>query len=1184
MRWAFWIDRGGTFTDCIGRHPTTGELSVAKVLSSDRAPLVGIRQLLGLDEDAPIPPCDVRMGTTVATNALLERKGVRTALVVTRGFGDLLEIGTQARPDLFALDIRKPELLYSRVVEVSARCAPDGRVLERPDGEALEAALAELRRDGFDSLAVVVIHAYKNPDLELEIGQTARAAGFGHVALSHECARELGMLSRGDTATIDAYLTPLLRSYLDTLQAELPGSSLRIMQSSGGLTEAARFRGPHAILSGPAGGVVGYARVAERTGFPRAIGFDMGGTSTDVSRYDGELDRCYEAEIAGVRVRAPMMSIHTVAAGGGSVCHFDGARMSVGPESTGAVPGPLCYGHPEARELAVTDVNLVLGRLQPDRFPFALDAERARAHLGGLAERMGRSTEEVAQGFFEIVTSNMAQAIRQVSVAHGYDVRDYALFVFGGAGGQHACALARSLGISTVLFHPLGGVLSAYGMGLADVAWHGAFDAGRPVLSDAALAELDPELERVEAIGRAVLVTEGFSDVEAAGSGGVRAVRRLDLRYRGTEATVTLELASAEELERAFHASYEARFGYSRPEATLEIVEARVEVLGLSLAETPSAPPRAEATVPAPLRFEVLWHEGTRHERVPVHDRESLPLGSRLVGPALVLDQTGTFVIDPGFELEVGAEVLVARDVRDASTSRSLPGAGASSDRPDPVRLEVMSNSFMSIAEQMGHVLERTSLSTNIRERLDFSCAVFDPDANLVANAPHIPVHLGAMGESVRAVVVAHPNLAPGDVFVTNDPSLGGSHLPDITVVTPIFTEDGKLAFFTASRGHHADVGGITPGSMPPFSGSLEEEGIVFRAQHVVRAGRFDREGVLRTLTAARYPARNPHDNVSDLEAQIAANRAGEELLFELVEQYGLEEVHRYMRFLYEHAAERVAGEIERIPDGEHTFSDALDDGTPIVVTLRVAGRRMVVDFTGTGPEQPSNLNAPRAVTVAAVLYFLRALLDSPIPLNQGCLAPVELVVPEASVLSPSPGRAVAGGNVETSQRIVDVLLGAAGRAAASQGTMNNLTFGNAGFGYYETIAGGAGAGPHFAGASAVHTHMTNTRITDPEVLESRFPVRLIEFSVRRGSGGDGLHRGGDGIVRELEALEPIDVAILSPRRTKAPFGLAGGDSGAPGRNLIDGLDVPACATAKLAPGERIRLETPGGGGFGAAR
>ncbi len=1181
MRWEFWIDRGGTFTDCIGRSPDTGVLRVAKVLSSDRAPLEGIRQILGVEPSAPIPPCDIRMGTTVATNALLERKGTPSGLIITRGFRDLLEIGTQARPELFNLNVHKPELLYDHVVELDARIGPDGSILSAPQDADVTEACAELRRRGLESVAIVVIHAYANPELELRIGRACEEAGFSHVALSHEVASELGMLARGDTASIDAYLTPLIRNYLEALHAELPGSSLRIMQSSGGLTDAARFRGPHAILSGPAGGVVGYARIAERRGFPKVIGFDMGGTSTDVSRYDGELDRVYETEVAGVRIVAPMMSIHTVAAGGGSVCGYDGYRLSVGPESTGASPGPLCYGSKDGTQIALTDVNLVLGRLQSDRFPFPLDEARSRRALEALAERLStpespRSAEQVAQGFFEIANTNMAEAIRQVSVSQGVDVRDYALFVFGGAGGQHACALADSLGMSTILFHPLAGVLSAYGMGLADVTFDGEHDGGRVPLTSGALEGLEEHFRNLERQGRDTLIADGLSDE------GLSVVRRVDLRYRGTEAPLTLQVSSAEELTERFHELHEARFGYRRPDAVIEIMQARVQVVGHSRAPAPEHTLASNAPVPEPLRHERLWYRDRFLDDVPVHHREALPRGAQLEGPLLLLDQTGTLVIEPGFHLEVGEEILVAR--RSEAAERPLAGAvgpGPIDAGPDPVLLEVMGNLFMSIAEQMGEVLRRTSLSTNIRERLDFSCAVFDRNGHLVANAPHIPVHLGAMGESVRAVVEAHPEMEPGDVFVTNAPALGGSHLPDITVVTPVHDERNELCFFTASRGHHADVGGLTPGSMPPFSESLDQEGVVFQALRIVSGGRFERDLVERALTEGPYPARNPADNLADLEAQIAANRMGQTLLLGLARSYGLELVHDYMGYLRAHAAAKVADEIEKLPDGDHTFGDCLDDGTPLQVTLRVQGRRMTIDFSGTGTQQPNNLNAPRAVTVAAVLYFLRSLISAPIPLNQGCLQPVELLIPEGSLLSPGSTRAVAGGNVETSQRIVDVLLGAAGRAAASQGTMNNLTFGNEHFGYYETLAGGVGAGDGYPGASGVHSHMTNTRITDPEVLESRFPVRLLEFSIRRGSGGDGQFPGGDGVCREIEMLQPTDVAILSGRRTTAPFGLRGGGSGAPGRNFIEGKPVPERVSARVRAGGTVRIETPGGGGFG---
>jgi 5-oxoprolinase (ATP-hydrolysing) len=1174
-RWEFWIDRGGTFTDCLGRDPESGEIRVEKVLSSDRAPLDGIRQILGLAADDPIPACDIRMGTTIATNALLERKGTACALVITRGFRDLLEIGTQARPRIFDLEIRKPDVLYREVLELSARADTEGRILERPDPDETRLALRGLRERGLRSVAIVLLHAYRAQSLEREIGALAREVGFEHVALSHEVAAEIGVLGRGDTTCVDAYLTPLIRDYVHTLEAELPGSSLRIMQSSGGLTDAQRFRGPNAILSGPAAGVVACAHVARELGIDRAIGFDMGGTSTDVSRFDGEFERVYETETAGVRIRAPMMAIHTVAAGGGSLCRYGGYRMTVGPESAGAVPGPLSYGHPDATELTVTDVNLALGRVLPDRFPFPLELERINGALDALvahlrAQGTVRTREEVAAGFFEIANANMAEAIRQVSVTRGYDVRDYALVVFGGAGGQHACALARRLGIRRIVFHPFAGVLSAYGMGLADVSWDGEADLGRRQLDPSLDTVLEPIFAELDARGRSVLEAEGLPPER------VRAHRRVDLRYRGTETPLTLLEVEGDRSAR-FADLHERRFGYARPGHPIEATVARVEVVGVHRPQSDPLIESAETSRPGPRTIR-LWSDGSFRADAPVFLREEFRPGERLRGPALVLEATGTIVVDVGFELEMdecGRISLFDRAGRAARTDVDTA--------VDPVQLEIFNNLFMSIAEQMGTVLQRTSLSTNIRERLDFSCAIFEGRGGLVANAPHIPVHLGAMGESVRAILEAHPDPEPGDVFVTNDPAAGGSHLPDITVVTPVHTRDGALHFFSASRGHHADIGGITPGSMPPFSRVLEEEGVVLRGLRIVRAGRLDEELILGELCGGAYPARSPRDNLADLEAQIAANNTGVRLLGEMTDRYGIETVLAYMQHVQDNAAAKVASEIAKLPDGEHRFEDALDDGTQICVSLLVSGDRMEVDFSGTGPEVEGNLNAPRAVTVAAVIYVLRALVGEEIPLNSGCLRPVTIRIPEGSVLAPRPDRAVCGGNVETSQRIVDVLLGALGKLAACQGTMNNLTFGNVDFGYYETIGGGAGAGERFDAASGVHTHMTNTRITDPEVLEARFPVRLREFSLRAGSGGRGQRQGGDGLVREIEFLQPMRVSILSERRERAPFGLRGGGSGARGRNLHNGEEIPGKCSRDVEAGDTIRIETPGGGAFGAA-
>ena len=1182
-RWSFWIDRGGTFTDCVGREPD-GKLHVAKVLSSDRAPLVGIRSILGLGPNEPIPPVDVRMGTTVATNALLERKGVRCALVTTRGFGDLLEIGTQSRPDLFALDVVKPSPLYAEVLEIDARAAPDGTVVAEPDPNALEAAFARLL-DRVDSVAVVVMHAYAAPELERRVGELARRAGFTDVSLSHELAAELGMLARGDTAVVDAYLTPLLRDYLDGLARELPGSTLRLMQSSGSLVDAARFRGPAAVLSGPAGGVVAVERLVQACALGEAIGFDMGGTSTDVCRVSSAegSELSYETETAGVRIRAPMLVIHTVAAGGGSICRFDGQRFVVGPESAGAEPGPLCYGREEATELTVTDVNLALGRVVGDRFPFPLDVSRVRAALEGVAREAGleRTAVQVAAGFFEVANQHMAEAIKTISVARGHDVRKHTLVLFGGAAGQHGCAIARRLGMRRALVHPLAGVLSAFGMGAAELGWHGERDVGRVALDDASAAACRPVLDALADDGRRALAEQG------AAPASVRVQHRLELRYRGTETGIAVDYADARSMREAFEAVHQARFGYQRPRHVVEVVNARVHVTGgeRALAEAVVGP----EDEPVALRRSTLWlappgmPEQVAAHDVPVFERASLGAGGRVEGPALVLDDTGCVVVEPDFSLTLddrGRAWLERRgdDVSDA-------GAEGSAER-DPVRLELFFNRFMSIAEQMGEVLRRTSLSTNIRERLDFSCALFDGDGGLVANAPHIPVHLGAMGETVKAVIAAHPEPAPGDAFVTNDPAGGGSHLPDITVVTPVHDEDGALRFFVASRGHHADVGGTTPGSMPSRSRSLDEEGVVFRSLRAVRGGCFDEDAVRAVLGSGPHPARDPDTNIADLQAQLAANQTGKRLLEELVAKHSVEVVSAYMRHVQDNAAEKVAAAIAALPDGVRRFTDELDDGTPIAVEARVEGERLTLDFSGTGPCVAGNLNAPRAVTVAAVIYVLRLLVGEPIPLSSGCLRPVDLVIPPECLLSPAPDSAVAGGNVETSQRVVDVLLGALGLAAASQGTMNNLSFGTDRWGYYETLGGGCGATRERGGASAVHSHMTNTRITDPEVLEARFPVRLSRFAVRRGSGGDGRRRGGDGLIRAIEAVEPIAVSILSERRERGPFGLQGGAPGAPGENRVvraDGREdqLGGKAEVRLDAGDRIVIATPGGGGYG---
>ena len=1186
--WSFFIDRGGTFTDCIGYSPS-GEVRVVKVLSSDAAPLEGIRKLLNLNEKSPIPPCSVRMGTTVATNALLERRGVKTALIVTRGFADALRIGTQSRPDIFSLEIPTPEPLYDAVIEVDARLDRDGCSISVGDEaltsmESLRSRLIQLRSEAFESLAVVVMNAHLDGSLEQELAELAQQAGFRHVSVSSEVAPEIGFVARGDTTLVDAYLTPLLTDYLRGLQLSLQGSRLLVMQSSGGLCQAHMFRGRNAVLSGPAGGVVAalhVARVAAREEESRhsvaAIGFDMGGTSTDVTRIGDQPERTYETEVAGVRLRAPMMDIHTVAAGGGSICRLDGGRLTVGPESTGAQPGPLCYGHPEGRELALTDINLVLGRLRPERFPFPLDHQRPKVALELIAQQLPTlgSVERVAEGFLEVAHEAMAQAIRHVTVARGYDVRDHALVVFGGAGGQHAAALARRLDIDTVLFPPFSGVLSAYGMALADLEWHGVRDAGQRPLEDG-LDMVAPLFAELRAEGQTAIEQDGLDLSQ------LEILHRIDVRYQGTETSLCIDLPSEEktslsDLRSIFERQHQRAFGYLRPDRTIEVVAVRVEVRGRAPAPELVEPQRE---VPQDVQEVSLYFDG-QWRSAPVYWRESLQKQQKVLGPALVLEATGTIVVEPGFVLEGGHILRMARLRSSEVSSAPRRSSGACIDSaPDPIRLEVYNHRYMAIAERMGMVLRRTAFSVNIRERLDFSCAVFDAHGELVANAPHIPVHLGAMSESVKAIVKQHTQMEPGDVFVTNDPAGGGSHLPDITVVTPVYI-NGERTFFTASRGHHEDVGGTTPGSMPPFSSSLEEEGVVLSGLHLVRRGEWAGDEVEAQLRSGRYPARRPLDNLADLEAQLAANSTGAQLLAELVEMEGLEEVKDYMGHVQNDAAQRVTRAIEALSDGVYPFEDSLDDGALVRVRLEVEGGRMTVDFSGTGSALEGNLNAPRAVSVAAVLYVLRALVGSPIPLNSGCLKPVDLKIPPGSFLDPPPTAAVAGGNVETSQRVVDVLLGALGRAAASQGTMNNLSFGNEHFGYYETIAGGAGGTPLLAGRDGIHTHMTNTRITDPEVLEARFPVRLVQFRFREGSGGAGEHRGGDGVVREIEALVPLKVSILSERRTKVPFGLAGGQPGRPGGNFVDGQLVGGKASFSVEAGQRIRIETPGGGGYG---
>ena len=1189
-RWDFWIDRGGTFTDIVARAPD-GHLIARKLLSEnpDRyedAALQGIRDILGVPATEPLPQARigaVKMGTTVATNALLERKGERTLFLTTRGFADALRIGYQNRPHLFRLRIEKPSMLFERVAEVDERVTAEGEVLTPLDEEGTCRILKDAYAAGFRAVAICFMHGYRHPEHEQAAARMAREAGFSQVSASHHVSPLMKFVSRGDTTVVDAYLSPILRRYVDRVAAALGTEARRrlfFMQSSGGLTDASLFEGKDAILSGPAGGVVGAVETSRLAGFERIIGFDMGGTSTDVCHYDGEFERSFETEVAGVRMRAPMMQIHTVAAGGGSILHYDGARLRVGPDSAGAEPGPAAYRH--GGPLTVTDANVMVGKLLPDFFPqifgpggdLPLDAEIVRGKFTALAREIGRSPEETADGYIRIAVENMAQAIKKISVQRGHDVSAYALACYGGAGGQHACLVADALGMTKVFFHPLSGVLSAYGMGLADIR------ASRQRAVEEALAE-----ESLAALAATIRELGQETAAEVAGQGVAAAqiaiVPRLHLRYAGTDTALIIEHGALDELRARFESAHRKRFGFIATEKPIVIEAVSVEAVGRD-AEASEArrTPRGEGEA-RPARQVRFFSEGRWHE-APVYLREALAAGDALEGPSIIIEPHQTIIIEPGWRADVTPLDHIVLTRREKKTRAHAIGTDA-----DPVMLEIFNNLFMSIAEQMGFTLEKTAYSVNIKERLDFSCAVFDREGGLVANAPHMPVHLGSMGASVRAVIEQNPDMGPGDVFVLNAPYNGGTHLPDVTVVAPVYDETGgERLFYVAARGHHADIGGISPGSMPAHSRSVEEEGVLIDNFRLVERGRF-RETEMRALLASgRWPARNPDQNIADLRAQIAACEKGAQELRRMVAQFGLGVVEAYMRHVQDNAEESVRRVIGRLTDA--TFEQKMDDGSLIKVSVTVdAGTRSAkIDFTGTSPTLATNLNAPFAVARAAVLYVFRCMVDDDIPLNEGCLKPLEIVIPEGSMLAPRYPAAVVGGNVETSQAVTDALFGAFGVMASAQGTMNNLTFGNARYQYYETICGGAGAGMDFDGADAVHTHMTNSRLTDPEVLEWRFPVILEEFSIRRGSGGKGRHRGGDGAVRAIRFREKMTASILSTHRIVPPFGLDGGEAAACGENLIRRADgrietLAGSDQVELDAGDTIVIRTPGGGGFG---
>jgi 5-oxoprolinase (ATP-hydrolysing) len=1197
-RWDFWVDRGGTFTDIVGREPD-GALHPLKLLSDnpgvyEDAAIEGIRRLLGQIDPARIGT--VKMGTTVATNALLERKGDRVLLLVTKGFRDALRIAYQARPDIFAKEILLPEQLYERVVEVDERLRADGSVERDLDLAPLRAELERAQADGINAVAIALMHAWKNPDHEARLAELVRQSGFGQVSVSHEVSPLIKLVGRGDTTVVDAYLSPILRRYvarvaeaLGATPAGQTGPTLQFMMSSGGMTAAEAFQGKDAILSGPAGGVVGMVQTARLAGFERVIGFDMGGTSTDVAHCAGEYERAFDSEVAGVRIRAPMMRIHTVAAGGGSILHAEPGRFRVGPDSAGADPGPACYrrGGP----LTVTDANVMLGKLVPDLFPAifgpnqdeTLDGETVARQFAEIAAREGKAPEEVAEGFLKIAVENMANAIKKISVQRGYDVTRYLLNSFGGAGGQHACLVADALGMESVLIHPLSGLLSAYGIGLATVSASRQQALLQPLAPDTAEA-VDALIEDLRAQVTADLAGQGVPD------DAIDWTPVLMLRYAGTDTPLPVPFADRD-LARAradFEAAHKAQFGfiYDDKEITIEAVDLQAHDARATGGEEPErATARAE---PEPAETTHIFAGGDWRD-AGVFRREMIAPGATVTGPALIIEPNQTIVVEPGWRAEITArDHVLMRRYRKAERAQ-VAGAG----KADPILLEVFNNLFMNIAEQMGVALQNTAHSVNIKERLDFSCAVFDAEGALVANAPHMPVHLGSMDRSVETVIRLNPELRPGDVYALNAPYNGGTHLPDITVVSPVFDDAGrKVLFWVASRGHHADVGGTAPGSMTPLATTVDEEGVLIDNLKLVENGRLREEELRRVLTEHPYPCRNPDQNIADLKAQIAANERGAAELRRMVGEFGLDVVQAYMGHVQDNAAEEVRRLLGRLEDCSYEYATDTGQMIRVKITVDRDAREATVDFTGTSEALPNNFNAPEPVTRAAVLYVFRVMVESPIPMNAGCLRPIRIVVPRGSMLAPEYPRAVVAGNVETSQHVTNALFGALGAIANSQGTMNNLTFGNDTYQYYETICSGSPAGVMndgrgFHGTSGVHVHMTNSRLTDPEVLELRFPVLLEEFALRPRSGGQGRWRAGDGTTRTIRFLERMDCAILSSHRYRAPQGVAGGGPGERGRTLVrrqDGRvdELKGCDQTVLEAGEAVTVGTPTAGGYGA--
>jgi 5-oxoprolinase (ATP-hydrolysing) len=1202
QKWQFWIDRGGTFTDIVAKSPEN-KILIHKLLSEnpDRyqdAAVQGIREILEISSDEPIPADRieaVKMGTTVATNALLERKGDRTVLVITKGFKDALRIGYQNRPDIFARQIVLPEMLYEKVIEVEERYDAKGNELIPLNLAQVEQDLQAVYDLGIRSCAIVFMHGDRYPQHEQKVAEIAQKIGFSQISVSHQISPLMKLVSRGDTTVVDAYLSPILDRYVRQVSSQLLSKNspeketkLMFMQSNGGLANAQFFRGKDSILSGPAGGIVGAVKTSEIAGFKKIIGFDMGGTSTDVAHYNGEYERSFETEIAGIRLRTPIMSIHTVAAGGGSILQYDGSRYRVGPESAGANPGPASYS--KGGPLTITDCNVMVGKLQPEFFPkvFGLEAnlplnvEVVKEKFGQLIQEINdnRTPEQIASGFLAIAVENMANAIKKISLEQGYDVSEYTLCCFGGAGGQHACLIADKLGMKQIFIHPYAGVLSAYGIGLAEIR----------ILREKGveakfIEELIPTLEKVFND----LIRDAKNELKQQESQNIEQIetqRKIHLKYEGTDSALIVNFNNIAQIQQDFETLYQQQYGFVMAEKDLIIEAVSIELICPTyIAEEPIIE-RQNNQTPQPIATVKIYTSDAWHD-TPIYQRKDLQPGDIISGSALIVETTGTNVIEPGWQAEINERNHLILKRSQELGDRSQKFKSSEVNRPDPVLLEIFNNLFRSIAEQMGTTLQKTSYSVNIKERLDFSCAIFDKAGQLVANAPHIPVHLGSMGESVKSLINAcGNNLKPGDVYILNNPYNGGTHLPDITVITPVFKNSNNPLFYVASRGHHADIGGITPGSMPSNSKTVEEEGIFIDNFQLVNRGRFREQELRELLISGRYPVRNITQNIADLQAQIAANEKGVQELNRMAEHYGLEIVQAYMQYVQDNAEECVRRVIKNLRYG--SFTCQLDTGEKIKVAITIDqhNRSAKIDYTGTSPQLSNNFNAPKAICKAAVLYVFRTLVDDNIPLNEGCLKPLEIIIPEGSLLNPKYPAAVVAGNVEISQNITDCLYGALGVLAASQGTMNNFTFGNEKYQYYETICGGAGAGENFDGTDAVHTHMTNSRLTDPEILEWRFPVLLESFSIRPDSGGKGQYHGGNGVIRRLRFLEPMTAAILSSRRKIAPFGLQDGKAGKVGKNYVERSDraielLTSTATIQMNPGDAFIIETPGGGGYG---